>query len=174
MNYRGSKCVVERFNTLGAQIKTSFDTSEIVSELHITLEKQLAKQGLILGQGSMENEVVVKGRFVRIDEGDRLLRYFLTFLAGKAAVEVEGELFYRGRKVAALHAVEKRSAGLFGGSSKGLVRLCANSCGQRIVKQVVSNLNNLWEHRGEVCRLRTRILLQGAILTRTVGQTPCV
>ena len=146
MNYSGTRCLVERFSTSGMETNASFDTSEIVGILQAALEKQLAKKGLIVGEERSKNEVVVKGRFVRIDEGDRFLRYFLTFLAGKATVEVDGELFYGGRKVIGLHAAAKRSAGLFGGNSKSLVSGCATSCGQKIAKQVIASLDKLQEH----------------------------
>jgi len=66
----------------------------------------------------------------------------LTFLAGKAVVEVEGELMADGRQLALLNAKSKQSGGLFGGSGKGLLKLCAKSCAGKVAKQIISALKN--------------------------------
>lgn len=140
MEYKGKPCVVEAWDASGAEVKAHFDVSVVTTEFQMVLTNQLTKKGIAVEQTSPNAQVVVRGRFVRIDEGNRFLRYLLPFLAGKAVVKVEGELIVNGRQAASLSATAKESWGLFGGGSKGLLKLCAKSCAKKVAKQVLAGL----------------------------------
>jgi hypothetical protein len=140
MKYKGKPCVMEVWDTSQAVVKTPFGITVITAEFQEGLNRQLMKKGIPLEQKNPDSEVFVRGKYVRVDAGNRFLRYFLTFFAGKAAVEVEGELIVQGNRKASLHAKAKQGWGLFGGNSESLLRGCAKTCAKRIAKQVASSL----------------------------------
>ena len=132
---------MEVWDTSQTVVKAKFGVTVITAEFQEALNRQLMRKHIPLEQKGSNSEVFVRGKFVRIDAGNRLLRYILTFLAGKAVVEVEGELIVKGNRKASLHAKAKQGWGLFGGDSEKLLKGCAKTCAQRIAKQVVSGLN---------------------------------
>lgn len=132
--------VVEGWSVSGAEVIASFDISEVTAEFQGVLSKQLEKKGLVVSLGSPDAPFVVRGRFVRIDEGSRLLRYFFWGLLGKAFLEVEGELIVNGKPALSLIATENGFTGVFGGQSKDLLKSCANLCAKRISKQVLAEV----------------------------------
>jgi hypothetical protein len=140
MSYQGKPCVVEVWDAKQAVIKASFDLTPITTEFQQCLVNQLTKNGVPLAQQSPDSEVIVRGKYVRIDEGSQFLRYMLTFIAGKAIVQVEGELFVKGKGTARLSATAKRGWGLFGGNSQSLLKGCAKTCANTIARQVMSGL----------------------------------
>jgi hypothetical protein len=140
MDYTGKTCSIPAWDASGAEVKASFDTAGILAEYQTSLVNQLTKEGLVVSSGSDGNPIVVKGKFVRIDEGNRWLRYFLTLLAGHAVIEMEGELLVDGRHAADLNATAKQAGGLFGGASDLLLKSCAKQCAKQVSKQVVSSL----------------------------------
>ena len=111
-----------------------------MTEFQQCLVNQLAKNGVPLAQRSPDSEVIVRGKYVRIDAGNQLLRYMLTLVAGKAAVQVEGELFIKGKGTARLSATAKQGWGLFGGNSQSLLKKCAKTCANTVAKQVLLGL----------------------------------
>jgi len=77
----------------------------------------------IPASGTPRGELIVRGRILRIDEGSRALRYFVSFGAGAASLGVDGEAVRPdGNRIGAF-ADERRSGwGMFGGSGENLLQ----------------------------------------------------
>jgi len=134
---RRLRCAVHPWDVSRAEVNVSFDMAPVTVEFHSVLYAQLSKGGLSVVQGGSDSRLVIRGRFVRIDQGSRIERYILTFLAGKAVVEVAGELIMDGREIQRLHATKGRSWGLFGGNSEDLLKQCARSCAENVAKEIL-------------------------------------
>jgi hypothetical protein len=140
MDYKGKPCLVEVWDASQAMVKASFDLTPIMGEFMQTLVNQLAKYGVNQVQNSPDPEIIVRGKYTRIDEGSQAMRYLLTFFAGKAVMQVEGELVLKGRGATKLSARSNQSWGFFGGNSRNLLRNCARNCASTIAGQVASVL----------------------------------
>ena len=88
-------------------------------------------------------EITVRGQFIRIDEGDRWLRWFSSFLAGKTVIEVEGKLFFGDIHVTDLYAKATQAWGVFlGGNSQELLKICARIAAKKVSKQIIKALRD--------------------------------
>jgi hypothetical protein len=140
MDYQGKPCLVEVWDASQAAVKASFDLTPIMGEFMQTLVNQLAKYGVSQVQSSPDPDIIVRGKYIRIDAGSQAMRYLLTFFAGKATMQVEGELVLKGRGSSKLSARSNQSWGVFGGNSQNLLKNCAKNCASTIAGQVVSVL----------------------------------
>ena len=75
----------------GATLDVSFDEQEVVGHLQKELATRLGKKGVVLSWQATPKDSELRIRIVRIDEGNRFLRYLFPLL-GRAALEVEGEV----------------------------------------------------------------------------------
>lgn len=140
MGFEGRSFRLEPFLTANTVVKAKFDTSEITDHFQETLNGQLAKHGLAAYQGQGEPQVLIRGKVVTVDEGNRWLRYFLTFLGGKTVFEVEGEVVVGGVPVSEVHSVKKSGMGVFGGNAEGLLRGNAGAAAKDISGQIIKTL----------------------------------
>jgi hypothetical protein len=140
MNYQPKLCAVDLWDASQAQIKASFSVVPIEAEFQQCLYNELAKRGISPVQRTPDSAVILTGRYIRIDEGSRLQRYFATFLAGQAAVEVEGGLWVNGKGTWKLSTIARQSWGMFGGDSQSLLKTCARKCAETIAQQVLLGL----------------------------------
>ena len=144
MELTGRTCSIESFAADQALVKAGFDIAPLVAVFHQELDKQLSKRGLVIAGvpgDPGEDDFTIEGQFVRIDEGNRAARYFLTFMAGAATLEVEGRLFHREYPVMHLHAKGSQSMGVFGGSSERMLKTCAAGAASQIASQVLEALS---------------------------------
>ena len=140
MGFEGKTCCLEPFSTENTVVKAKFETKEITDLFNETLNSQLEKKGLTMQKELGEAPIKVHGEVVNVDEGNRWLRYFLTFLGGKTVFEVEGKVVVNGVPSAELHSVKKSGTGLFGGSSQGLLKANAKAAAKDITNQIVRTL----------------------------------
>lgn len=143
MNLEGKTCTIAQFSLDGALLQTQSDLVVISDAFHEELTGQLAKAGLLLQEPHPllgPAEFTLEGQFVRVDEGNRALRYFLTFLAGAATVEAEGQLYHGDWPVTPLHSKAQQTIGLFGGSGLGLLKTCTRTAAAQIANQVIEAL----------------------------------
>jgi hypothetical protein len=141
-------CTIEPFTTTSAALKTSRDPAALAGQFHDALIKELSKQGVALKESHPspgQADFTIEGSFILIDEGDRALRYFLSFLAGAAIVEVKGRLFQGDVPVTELHARTSQSVGVFGGDPERMLRQCATTAGRQIAAQVCEAIVSLAE-----------------------------
>jgi len=131
---------LQAFSTANTVVKAKFDTSEIINLFHETLNSQLEKKGLAQHKGESGAQIIIRGNVVSVDEGNRWLRYFLTFLGGKTVFEVEGEVLVNGVPAGELHSVKKSGIGVFGGNSQGLLKNNARAAAKDITGQVIQVL----------------------------------
>ena len=138
-------CVVEPFSTANAALNSSSDPAVLAAQFHSVLVQELSKRGVTPKESHpllSRPTYAVEGSFVQIDEGDRALRYFLSFLAGAAFLEVKGWLFQGDMPVIELHARTSQSIGVFGGDSKRMLLTCAAAAGKQIALQVDEAITN--------------------------------
>ena len=140
MRYEGYQCYVEEWKTDGADIKVSTSVADVTTEFQTILIKQLEKKGLSIVKTKDEAQIVVRGGFIRIDEGNRILRYFFARIAGKVVVEVKGELIINGEETIEILATGQKTWGTFGGASKRLLVLSAKACAQTASKCILTAL----------------------------------
>lgn len=119
-----------------AALKLSFDASLVTDELKASIEKRLGKKGIAVewNDGAAGCELLV--RVVAIDQGNQLLRYIFPFIA-PAILEVDGQVRSDGSAPISFHHTQKAQIGLFGGSSKGMLKINAQRVGQKIAKDVL-------------------------------------
>jgi len=125
------------FDGVGSANKLSSPVQEVIDAFHSAFEKEWTKRS---SKMQITKPVVIEGNFVRIDEGSRWMRYVLTLFAGHAVVEVDGNATLDGQQIAELHYVEKSAAGLFGGNSRDLLKLCAGGAARKIAKNVIQEV----------------------------------
>ncbi len=140
MGFEGRSFRLQPFSIANTVVKAKFDASEITNHFQETLNSQLEKSGLATHQGQGEPQIVVRGQVVTVDEGNRWLRYFLTFLGGKTVFEVEGEVLVNGVPAGEVHSVKKSGIGIFGGNSKSLLKGNARAAAKDISHQVIKTL----------------------------------
>lgn len=140
MGFEGKFFRLQPFSTANTVVKAKFDTSEITNHFQETLNSQLEKNGLTIYQGQGEAQIMIRGQVVTVNEGNRWLRYFLTFLGGKTVFEAEGEVLVNGVPAGEVHSVKKSGIGIFGGNSKNLLKSNAKSAAKDITGQVIKAL----------------------------------
>lgn len=140
MDFEGKSFRLQPFSTVNTVVKAKFDTSEITNLFQESLNHHLEKKGLVIYQGQGEAQIMIRGQVVTVDEGNRWLRYFLTFLGGKTVFEAEGEVLINGVSAGEVHSVKKSGIGLFGGNSIGLLKTNAKAVAKDITGQVIKVL----------------------------------
>jgi hypothetical protein len=141
MQATGPTCAIEQFSLAHTALNTRYDAATIAAAFVQELTNSLARQGFQIQEShpSLETQTFsIEGAFVRIDEGNRFLRYFLTWVAGSAMVEVEGWLFRAGVPLCELYTKASLGAGVFGGSPQGLLKRCAQNAAKQIARQVIT------------------------------------
>jgi hypothetical protein len=134
------QCQVEPFVVAGADVVAKkFTADHIVATLDAQLRKRLgAKQSATIepGVAPPAGAFIIRGRFVRIDQGSRWKRYFLTFFAGKAIVEVEAEIWRDGQRLDEIHLEKRQAMGVFGGEDKAMTEACAKAAADAVVARL--------------------------------------
>lgn len=76
-------------------------------------------------------------RLLRVEEGNRWLRYFLTLLAGATVLEIDGEIRSASGQRSPFVERHKGSIGLIGGDSLGLLKVSGKYLGGKIAKKLI-------------------------------------
>ncbi len=149
MKLEGKRCAIEPFSIVQNQVKTSFDVRPLTEIFQGELSKRLSKKGLSIQEShpSMRGQdITVRGQFIQIDGGDRWLRWFSSFLAGKTVIEVKGKLFLGDTQVTDLYAKATQVWGVFlGGNSQRLLKICAKIAAKKVSKQIIKALKKAIE-----------------------------
>jgi len=124
-----------------ASIKADFDVLPVLETFAGALAKRVRKQ-YDLQIVSSEADFVpgTPGAFVRvvrIDQGNRFLRYFLTLFGGKTVLEAEGHVIGPAGTKKDFLLTHKGSAGFFGGSAIGLLKVNARTLAAKIGKMML-------------------------------------
>jgi hypothetical protein len=148
-NRKGERAMSKEVNRMitaccldsGAATKVSFDAAEITAELKTNLEKRLLDKGVAVRWSDQATSPQLLIRVVEIDQGNRFLRYLLPFIA-PAVLEVEGQMAAGGSNPQELHYVQRGQVGLFGGSARGMLRVCAQRVAKKIASDVLQGLTS--------------------------------
>jgi len=140
MDIKGMTCSLEPFSKANTVVKAKFDVSEITDLFQSSLNSQLEKEGIAVRKEETGAQILIRGQIVNVDEGNRWLRYFLTFLGGKTVFEAEGQIIINGVPSGELHTVKKSGVGLFGGSSQNLLKSNARSAAKDLADQAIKTI----------------------------------
>ncbi len=143
MEPRGLTFLIDPLDTQGATIKFGGDATGVVRAFQDELGRRLQRKGLVVltpGVDPHNAHVRITARVVRIDEGNRLLRYLLTFLAGHAVFEVEAHVALMGTLLVGYHHASRQGVGIFGGASEVLLVAAATASAGRLAGQVLRAL----------------------------------
>ncbi|MDB5324330.1 MAG: hypothetical protein JWN40_5961 [Phycisphaerales bacterium] len=126
-------------STDGAHVNAQFDVSPVMDALAESFAKKLRKRYdvQIVAAAPDASSPSVFIRLVRIDEGNRFLRYFLTLFAGKTVLELEGEVQSASGKQMSIHETHKGTAGFLGGGAINLLKASGKYLGTKIAKKAL-------------------------------------
>jgi hypothetical protein len=120
----------------GADVNLSFGAAEVIERLRERLEKRLRKKKVALFWSNETASPEISIRIVRIDEGSQVMRYFIPF-AAPAILEVAGRIAIPGSASQQFHYTRKAHFGLFGGSPRAMLNICADRMSAKIAKDVL-------------------------------------
>ncbi len=123
----------------GAATTLSIDPAEVVGQLKKTLEKKVLKKGVAVRWTDESGNPDVLIRVVEINQGNQFLRYLLPFIS-PAYIEVEGQVAATGFTSRPFHYVQKAQVGLFGGSARGMLKVCADRVSGKIAADILKAL----------------------------------
>lgn len=103
------------------------------------LGKPFEKKGISLTTELDPARAALHVRFVRIEQGNQLLRYLLPFLS-PAFIEIEADLLSQGNVVESFYYRQNAQAGLFGGTATGMLNVCADRIAKKLSKGVLKRL----------------------------------
>lgn len=123
-------------STEGADIKTSFDPSEVIQALMWNLGKQLRKKFDLNVGPAQAGTPAISVQLVRMDEGSRVLRYLLGIFAGGTTLAIDGHFLDRAGQWVPFSLKQRGLAGFFGGSGIGLLKTSTVALASKIRKMV--------------------------------------
>ena len=127
---------VKPFELEGCACKIKFDPKELRGRLAQGLQEKFEKSnGVSLVREETEGEVLVTGRFLRIDDGNFALHFMLAFI-GKPSVECAVKAMRDGRLLFE-ETVRTSPKGTCFHSMRALLKLAVDKMADKIVKQVV-------------------------------------
>jgi hypothetical protein len=119
----------------GATLKLRIDASEIIQELQSVLNKKLGKNGMTLWWTEESCSPQLFVRVVAMDQGNQFMRWLLPFVA-PAVLEVEGQVAVNGLPPQAFHYVQRTHFGVFGGTARYMLKVCAQRAAAKIAADV--------------------------------------
>lgn len=120
----------------GTILNLSFDPSNITDRLQRELEKKPGKMGVNFSWQDSFEFAELRIRFMKIDQGSRLVRYLICPLFAPALIEVEGELVLDDASPRSFHHTKKAYLGFLGGSPRGMLKFCACGIADKIAKDI--------------------------------------
>ena len=120
----------------------TFASSEITKAIAMRLEKRLLKKDIALSWVDESESPQMLIRVLEIDKGNQFLRWLLPFIA-PANLSVDGYLAIENYEPMQFQHSQKGQVGLLGGSSRGLLKACAQRIADKIVKDTVRFSKNM-------------------------------
>jgi len=127
------------FSTEHAIVNAAFDVSPVLDAFLEGFAKKVRKTfDVQIAPAAPGGAPSVSVRLIAVDEGNRLLRYFLALFAGKTVLQVEVVLQTAGGQHATFNETHKGSIGVFGGDSLGLLKLSGKALGVKMAKKLLT------------------------------------
>lgn len=119
---------------VGADVNATFDTSPVLTTFVETFAKKLKKRFdvQLTPPATDDPAMVCFVRVIRIDQGNRFLRYFLGLFAGATVFEIDGRVTAPGRPPVPFTLKHKGRMGLFGGNSLSLLKLSSKVLAKKV------------------------------------------
>lgn len=125
----------------GAVIDADFKVDPVLEAFALAFAKRLKKKyNVQLGRPADGEIPCAQVRVVSIVAGNRFLRYFLTFIAGKTCFEITGVVRGTAGKASEFTYRHKTGVGVFGGNSLSLLKMDAAITANRVAKLVIKNM----------------------------------
>jgi hypothetical protein len=126
------------FMTDGAAVNAKFDASPALDSFVEGFARKLKKKfDVQITNVAPDAAPCAIIRLLRVEEGNRWLRYFLTLLAGATVLEIDGEIRSPSGQRAPFAERHKGSIGLVGGDSLGLLKTSGKYLGGKIAKKLM-------------------------------------
>jgi len=122
--------------TKDAAVTMSFDVMELVEEMKKVLEKRLLKKGIPVHWQASTDSAGLQLRLVSVDQGNQFLRWLIPFVA-PAVLELEGQIAFTGKSPEPFHYIQRAHFGLFGGTPRSMLKICASRVAVKIAKDVL-------------------------------------
>jgi hypothetical protein len=116
-----------------------FDSFDVVEWVKGMMEKKLRKKGIALRWTNAWDSPELVVNLVEIDPGNQALRWLVPFVS-PAVLAVEGKIALSGSPPQSFHYVHKVHFGLFGGTPKSMLKICADRIAKKIIKFVLKTL----------------------------------
>jgi hypothetical protein len=117
-------------------LTATFDTSPVLISFVEGFAKKLKKQfNVQLAAAPQAGAPGAVVNVVTMDEGNRMLRYFLLF-AGHTIFEIEGEVISSSGQRAPFRHKNRGVMGLFGGDSLMMLKMGGMALGKKVAKEV--------------------------------------
>jgi hypothetical protein len=116
-----------------------FDSFDVVEWVKGMMEKKLLKKGIALRWTNAWDSPELVVNLVEIDPGNQALRWLVPFVS-PAVLEVEGKITFSGSPPQPFHYVQKVHFGLFGGTPKSMLKVCADRITKKIIQFVLHTL----------------------------------
>jgi hypothetical protein len=117
-------------------LTATFDTSGVLISFVEGFAKKLRKQfNVQLASAPQPGGPCAVVNVLTMDEGNRMLRYFLLF-AGHTIFEIEGEVISSSGQRKPFRHKGRGMVGLFGGDSLGMLKMGAAGLGKKVAKEI--------------------------------------
>jgi len=122
----------------GTDVNANFDASPVLVSFAETFAKSLKKKFdvQLSPPPAGAAALVAFVRVIRIDQGNRWLRYFFGLFAGGTTLEVDGHVTAPGGQPNSFLLKNRGRLGIMGGDSLGLLKLNARVLAKKIAKRV--------------------------------------
>lgn len=137
------KVSVLEFTQDGAQVSYGESTDAfgltVASEIASALRKRGHDAEAVPRGGAPDGDVLVKGRILRIDGGNRATRYLVGFGAGAAKLGVEGEVERAdGASLGSFSHERWAGMGVFGGATAALMAKCQRAVSHDVAEMIAT------------------------------------
>lgn len=125
-------------STAGADVNADFDASPVMRSFVDNFARALKKKfDVQLTTPSPDAPAMLSFvRVLRLDQGNRWLRYFLALFAGGTTLQIEGHVLAPGGQPDMFTFKHRCRMGLFGGDSLALLKLDAKVLARKVAKRV--------------------------------------
>jgi NAD+--asparagine ADP-ribosyltransferase len=125
---------IKNFDKENAAVKSKGSIDEVISSFQEEIKKRLEKAGYSLNDNP-DGAVVIEGDFIKINEGNRFLRWFIgPFGVGAAKVEIEGVIRDGEKKISDFYLKGKGRGGLYGGKGANMLNAAAKGVAKNLAK----------------------------------------
>lgn len=137
-SHRGADAPKTKCHVKAVHIASDNATTQVPTELQERFEKKLKDKLYKNSMFSAGDDLTIRYRFIQLDEGNKLARWFMGGLgnAGEGSVTVESKFFdSAGKEIGKIHTEGKIGSGFLGGSFDNAI----DQSSERLAEYMVKN-----------------------------------